>query len=259
MRRLSTVMPKNTLFMFLGIFLLALAGCGSTSTNTTTLSSTAATATACTQVTPPALAFKTTTGVLKSINGQALVITNNKGNDINVTYSTTTRFTQANSVAASSLQEGTAVRIAVTSTNGTYSATSITVTTGANGNGGNGNGFGNGFPRGNGTPGANRGGNNPCARRNLNAGGGNGAGNGGAQAFRGLIGTVSQLNGNTLSITDTTGTSFTVNITAQTRIIETQSATAAALKVGVMLTAVGRADSQGTIAANTIAILPNVA
>ncbi|MGH2507025.1 MAG: DUF5666 domain-containing protein [Ktedonobacteraceae bacterium] len=256
MHRLSVLIPKNALFLSLGLFLLALAGCGSTSTSTaSTVSSASATATACVQVTRPAAAFKTTTGVLKSINGQTLVVTNNKGNDVTITYSTTTRFTQANIVAAASLQEGTSVRVAVTSNNGSYSATSITVTTRANGNG---TGTGNGFPRGNGTPGANRGANNPCVavrRGGQNPGAGNGTGTG-TPAFRGLVGTVSQLNGTTLTITETTGSSFTVTITPQTQIIETQAATATALKVGVRLTVVGGADSQGTIAANTIAILP---
>lgn len=252
MHRLSMTMPKNWLFLSLGFLLLVLAGCGSTTTTASTVSSTAATATACAQATRPAVTVKTTTGVLKSINGQTLVVTNNKGNDVTVTYSSTTRFTQVASVTASSIQEGTAVRIAVTSNGGSYSATTIMLTAGANGNG-------NGFPRGNGGPGGNRRGNNnnnnPCIRRPQNP---NGGAQGGTQGFRGLVGSVSQLSGNTLTITDATGTSFTVTITPQTQIVQTQSATAADLKVGVRLTVVGRADSQGTIAANTVAILPNM-
>jgi hypothetical protein len=66
---------------------------------------------------------------------------------------------------------------------------------------------------------------------------------------------VSQVNGNTLIVTDTTGASYTVTLTAQTQIIETQSATAAALKVGEPLTAVGKPDSQNVVAASTIAVL----
>jgi hypothetical protein len=63
------------------------------------------------------------------------------------------------------------------------------------------------------------------------------------------------MNGNTLIITDTTGASYTVTLTSQTQIIETQSATAAALKVGEPLTAVGKPDSQNVVAASTIAVL----
>ncbi|MGH2481694.1 MAG: DUF5666 domain-containing protein, partial [Ktedonobacteraceae bacterium] len=80
----------------------------------------------------------------------------------------------------------------------------------------------------------------------------------GTRGFRGLTGKVSQLNGNTLGITDNAGASYTVTITTQTQILQTQSATSAALKVGVLIAASGRANSQGTIAANTVAILPNL-
>jgi uncharacterized protein DUF5666 len=244
MRRFSKVTLTNVVYFSLGLFLLILAGCGST-TAASTLSPANATATACVQATRPAAAFKTTTGILKSINGQTLVVTTNKGSDVTVTYSTTTRFTQVNSVAASSLTEGTAVRVAVTSTNGSYTATNITVTTGVNVNG-------TGFPRGNGTPGAGRRANNPCARQAQVAPPGNGT-----RGFRGLVGTVSQLNGSTLTITEATGSSFTVTITPQTQIMATQSATANVLKVGVLLTVIGNTDSQGKLAANTVALLPN--
>ncbi|MEO7018603.1 MAG: DUF5666 domain-containing protein [Ktedonobacteraceae bacterium] len=243
MHRFSMMLPKNVLYLSLGLFLLALAGCGSTPTTTSTLSSPNATATACAQATRPATSVKTTTGILKNINGQTLVVTNNAGNDVTVTYSDKTRFTQITSIAPSALQEGTTVRVAVTSNSGSYSATSITVVAGTNGNG---------FPRGNGTPGTGRRGNNPCAQQAQGTPTGNGT-----KGFRGLVGTVSQLNGSTLTITETTGSSYTVTITPQTRIVGTQSATATDLKIGILLTVAGRANSQGAIAANTVAILPN--
>lgn len=245
-RRISGTLPKYLLFFSCAIFLLA--GCGANaSAGTSTVSSTAATATACTQATRPAASLKTALGTLKSINGQTLVLTNRQGNPVSVTYSNTTRFTQESSVAPTSLRDGTFVRVAVTSNGGTYSATIITVVAGVNGT--NGSGF-PGFPRGNGTPGAGRRTNNPCLNRNQA-----GTSRNGTNTFRGLTGAVSQLSGNTLTITDTTGADFSVTITPQTQILETKQATAAALKVGVALTIVGRADKQGTIAANTIAIL----
>lgn len=237
-------LPKGLLFISLGLFLFVLAGCGSTSAGASSTSSgAAATATACVQATRPASAFKTATGTLKSISGQTLVITNQRGRDVNVTYMSSTRFTQESTVAASALQDGTPVRVTVSNNGGTYSAVLITVVSGTNG------GFG-GFPRGNGTPGAG-GRNNPCFRGGR-FGGTPGAGN---NNFRGLNGTVSQLSGNTLTITDTTGADYTVTITSQTQIVETKSVTAAALKVGEPLTAIGTANSQGTITANTVAIL----
>ncbi len=229
----------------LGLVLFILAACGSNSTPTPTLSSANATATACAQATRPAATVKSATGVLKSINGQTLVLTNQQGKDITATYSDKTRFTQLNNVPASTLVEGTPVRVAVTSANGSYSATTIEVITNPNTNG---------SPKGNGTPGAGRRSNNPCARQVSK----NGTPGTGTKGFRGLLGKVSQLNGNTLAITDNTGASYTVTITPQTQILETQSTTSAALKVGGLITVVGRADSQGQIAANTVALLPNL-
>ena len=238
---------KSLPLIVTGLCLLVLAGCGSPSSAATN-TGTNATATACAQATRPAASLKTAAGTLKSINGQTLVITNRQGSDITVTYSDKTRFTQAGIVSASNLQEGTSVRVAVTNTNGSYSATSVQVLTTANGTNGT------GFPGGNGTPGAGRRGNNVCVRQGQGGNLGNGNGNG-TRGFRGLIGKISQVNGNTLVITDTAGTDYTVTLTSQTQIVETQSTTSAALKVGQALTAVGRADSQGVISANTIAIL----
>lgn len=241
-RGISGTLLRNVCFFSLAMLLLA--GCGaSASAGASNVSSTAATATACAQATRPAAANKTALGTLKSINGQTLVLTNRQGNAVTVTYSGSTFFTQENSVAPVSLQSGTAVRVAVTSKDGTYTATLITIVNRANGNG-----F-SGFPRGNGTPRAGRGGNNPCFNRSQ-------AGRGGNNAFRGLTGTVSQLSSNTLTITDATGADYSVAITPQTRILETKNVTSAALKIGIVLTVVGRADRQGVIAASTIAIIP---
>lgn len=242
--------PKRILFLSLALFLFVLAGCGSTTAGASSTSSGAgATATACAQATRPAASFKTAIGTLKSINGQTLTITNQQGSDVNVTYTSSTRFTQETSEAASALQSGTPVRVTVSSNGGTYDALLITVVSGTNGTNGGFGGFG-GFPRGSGTPGA-RGGNNPCFKGGR-FGGTPGAGN---NNFRGLNGTISQLSGNTLTITDTAGADYTVTITSQTRIVETKSVTAAALKVGQPITAVGTANSQGIITANTVAIL----
>src|SRR5712671_4486562 len=81
-------------FLILPLALFLLAGCGSNSSTTTGASSTsttsaAATATACAQ---PRSSFKTATGTLSSINGSTFVVTTQKGNNVTVTYSSTTRF-----------------------------------------------------------------------------------------------------------------------------------------------------------------------
>lgn len=251
-QRLLRAKPENLLFLFVGLFVLA--ACGSSPSASSTASGAAATATACAQATRPATAARAATGTLQSMNGQTLVLHNQRGNSVTVTYTSSTRFTQEVAVAASSLQEGTPVRVTVTSSGSSYTATSIIVTSGITGGAG-------GFPRGNGTPGARAGrGSNPCFAagrpgRGTRGTPGTGAG---ANTFRGLVGKVSQLNGSTLTITDAAGSDYTVTITPHTQIVETKSASAAALKVGQALTVTGAASGQGAIRANLIAILLNL-
>ena len=249
MHRVLRAMPESLLFLFLGLFVLA--ACGS-NTPSASVPGSSATATACAQATRPASSARSAVGTLKSISGQTLVLTTQRGSNATVTYTSTTRFTQEAVVAATALQEGTPVRVTVTSGGGTYTATSIVVTTGTT------TGTNSGFPRGNGTPGAGfGGGNNPCFARGRFGRGTPGAGTPGAGAnnFRGLVGTVSQLSGNIMTITDTAGTDYTVTITTQTQIVETKNATAADLKVGQALTVTGTAGGQGAISARLIAIL----
>jgi Domain of unknown function (DUF5666) len=82
-----------------------------------------------------------------------------------------------------------------------------------------------------------------------------GAGATGTSNFRGLAGTVSQLSSSTLTITDSTGSDYSVTITPQTRIVETRSVTASSLKVGFALTVSGTANNQSVITARTVMIL----
>ncbi|HLI71381.1 MAG TPA: DUF5666 domain-containing protein [Ktedonobacteraceae bacterium] len=250
LRQLLQATPKGFfLFIFLGLFLIA--GCGSNSTSTSSTSANA-TATACAQATRPATAVRTAIGTLQSINGQTLSLKNQQGKTVTVTYSSSTRFSQETTIPPSSLTEGTTVRVAVTSSGSTYTATNITVTTGTTSTGG---GFGGGFPRANRTPGAGLGGrSNPCFRNRF-ATGTPGTGSGTGSTFRGISGKVSQLNGDILTVTDSTGAAYTVTVTSQTQIVETKSATAAALKVGQPLTVTGTAGSNGAIKANAIIIL----
>ena len=239
-------------FLFLPLALFLLAGCGSNSSTTAGASSTsttsaAATATACAQ---SRFSFKTATGTLSSINGSTFVVTTQKGSNVTVTYSSTTRFVREDSVPATSLKEGTFVTVAVTSTGGTYTATRITVTTG------NGTGTGR-FPGANGTPGAGRA-NNPCFSRGQfgTPGSGQPGGSGtGTSNFRGLTGTVSQVTGNNMTVTDTSGSTFSVTITPQTQVTESTSVTSAALKTGEALTVSGSPGSNGTIDARSVTIL----
>lgn len=232
--------------LLLGVFLLA--GCGSNASaggTSASSSSVSATATACAGLTRPASAARTAIGTLKSISGQTFVLNDQRATTLTVTYTSSTRFTQETSIPVTSLQEGTPVRVIVTSNSGSYTATSIVVTSATAG------GF-PGFPRGNGTPGAGRA-NNPCFARARTGNGTPGAG--ANNNFRGLVGTVSHLSGNVLTITDSSGADYTVTITPQTQIVETKSATAAALKVGQALTVTGRTSGKGEISASLVAIL----
>lgn len=251
--RLLWARPEKLLFLFVGLFVLT--ACGSSTSASTTASGAAATATACAQATRPATAARTAVGTLQSINGQTLVLNNQRGSEVTVTYTSSTRFTQEVAVAAASLQEGTPVRVTVTSNGGIYTATSIIVTSGITGGAG---GFPGGFPRGNGTPGARAGrGNNPCFAAGRAGRGTPGAGTG-TNNFRGLVGKVSQLSGSTLTITDAAGSDYTVTLTTRTQIVATKSASAATLKVGQALTVTGAASGQRAIRANLIAILLNL-
>lgn len=248
MRQTGKAARIGAILISIGIFLLA--ACGSNS-SASSVPGTSATATACAQTTRPAAAFRTAIGTVTSLSGQSLVLKTMQGANVTVTYTASTTFTQEIKLASSDLKEGSTVRVAVTNTGNTYTAVSVLVSTG--GGNGTGNGSFGGFGGFRGTPGT-RGNGNPCF---TNRGrGAPGAGAGGNNNFRGLVGTIAQVNGKILTITDNTGASYTVTLDAQTQIIETRSATAAALKVGEPLTVVGRPGSgQGTVTANSIALL----
>lgn len=242
--------------LFLSLCLFLLAACGSNTSANASATGASATATACVQATRPASSFRTAIGTIASLSGQTLVLNDTQGKSVTVSYTSSTTFSQEVKIASSDLKEGSSVRVAVTSAGGTYTAVSVLVTTGSQ-TGTGGGGFG-GFPGGGGgfggfrgTPGA-QGNSNPCF---ANRGQGRGNPGTGATSFRGLSGTVSQVSGDILTVTDSAGASYTVTLTAQTQIIETKSTTAAALKVGEPLTVVGKPGSQSTVTASSIAIL----
>ncbi len=242
--------PKSLLFLLVSVFLLAACGSNSSShsSSSSTVSAAALTATACAQATRPASSARTASGTLQSIDGQTLVIKNLQEKTVTATYTSATRFTQQSAVVASSLKEGTSVVVLVTSSGGTYTATTITV-----------NNATNGFLGASGTPGASqfpRSGNNPCfTRGRFGAGGTGSAVATGTSNFRGLVGTVTQVSSSTLTITDSTGSDYSVIINPQTRIVETRSVTASSLKVGFALTVSGTANNQSVITARTVMIL----
>ncbi|HZO72099.1 MAG TPA: DUF5666 domain-containing protein [Ktedonobacteraceae bacterium] len=219
-------------------------GCGSapTSSASNVPSSTSATATACVALLP-----RTVAGTLQNINGNTLTIMNLQGKSVTATYSSTTRFTRQTAVTVSTLQEGGFVAVQVSKQpDNTYAATRITVT-----NRNNFQGNGNGQTRRNNN-------NNGCPRPNRPANGGrNGNGGNGANAngARGVTGTIGQINGSAITVTEASGSDFTVTVTKDTQIVQTVQATSADLKTGTPITLTGQANGQGTIAAQNILIL----
>jgi hypothetical protein len=71
-------------------------------------------------------------------------------------------------------------------------------------------------------------------------GGQNGQGGAGAFANRGATGTITKVDGNTVTITDAQGQAVTVNIAASAPIVKSVSGTAADLKVGGHILAIGQ-------------------
>lgn len=233
-------------FAGLSLCALLLSGCGSSSDQNTAAGATP-TATNCTS----AARFRPVNGTLLSVNGDTLSVTNKQGKNVTVHLEKTTRFTQEKAVAASDVKEGAFVSAVVkqNSDNSTYTATQIVLTDGNTG------AFRNNRQRGN-NPNAN------CApaRQRTPTGNGNGKGNGGvrtnANGTHVLSGTVGQLNNNILTVTDTKGDDYTINLTSTTNIMQIGSATTSDLKAGETVTVTGSAEKDGSVDAQNVAILP---
>ncbi len=235
-------LPRKLVGMSVFLLLIAvlLAGCGANAATSTasTSASPAASSTPCTRGQPGQFKGQITVGTLKSISGSTLQISTLQGTSATVTYTSTTRFTQQASIADSALKEGEAVTVTVSqNADNTYSARRITVLNTGTGN--------QTFPF------TGQRSNSACARRTPTGGFGNFGGFGnagnttGTTGARTLTGTVGQLNGNTLTISDRTGTNFTVTVTSQTQISQTTTVKASTLKTGMALTVTGTKSSQG--------------
>lgn len=220
-------------------------GSGSSTSNTTVV-------VAC----PTPLPIQTVQGTIQSINGTTLVIAGTNGKTSNATYTSTTRFALQSKTVLSALQRGAFVIVtAKQAASNTYTATTISIsnnpTTGTGGFGG----FG----------GQGSGSSSPCATPVRRTGTGNrlpARGNGTTR----IIGTVSQIAGNTLTVTRTaarfsatptatTPTNVTVDVSSATQVLQTSQTTASALKVGVRVNLVGVSNGQGGITAHSITIL----
>ena len=247
--RLWALLPLS----FLLVFVVA---CGSTSTDSTTSTGAAAATATC-----PPNRFKTTTGTLQSISSTSFVVKDAQGANVQASYTSSTRFQQEAQVATSNLKEGTYVSVAVTQDNGSYTATRVMLV----GNRGAGQGFGNGTGRGNvgngtggnGGSGANGTGNGrtrnaACFRRGQNA---NAGAAGTANGGRNITGTVSQMSGNSLTVTDLQGSNYTLTLNGSTKIIQYKSATSSALKTGSAVMVTGADNGNSGITAQSITVM----
>src|SRR5260370_12610950 len=204
-RKLSGAVLTLALSVILFLTIL-IAGCGTSSSATAGSPTSTATPTSC---------ISTASGTLQSFNATTLFITNLQGRQIQDTYTTKTLFAHQATETKAALQEGGRVTVRVTqNADNSYSALQIMVT--------NGNIAGN-TPFGRSRSQAGAGGVRPCStNRRFNGTPGARAGQGtgrGAQSRQTINGTLGQLNGNTLVVTDASGADYTIGLTSTTRII----------------------------------------
>ncbi len=243
-RKLSGAVLTLALAVILFLTIL-IAGCGTSSSATASSSTSTATPTSC---------ISTASGTLQSFNATTLFITNLQRKQVQATYTTKTLFARQATETKAALQEGGRVTVRVTqNADNSYSALQIMVT--------NGNIAGN-TPFGRSRSQAGAGGVRPCStNRRFNGTPGAGAGQGtgtGAQSRQTINGTLGQLNGNTLVVTDASGADYTIGLTSTTRIIGENVVSAADLRSGESVTVVGSSNSQGVISASSVLIGSNL-
>jgi len=231
--------------LLLVVLAVLVAGCNIPYISSSTSSTTSATA--C----PSPVPFQTTSGTIQSINGTTLMIAAANGSTVTATYTSTTRFTRQARVALAALQNGAFVFVAVTqNADNSYTATRISLSNAANAGTRPGGGFG-GSGR--------RGGNGSACGGRRGTFGANGGQDlaGGNGSTRGISGTVSQLKGNTLTVTDTNQADYTITLNSTTQIIQTSQAAATSLQVGLKVNLVGSRNAQGVLTARSVTILPS--
>lgn len=228
---------------------ITLVGCGSSS-NTSNRSNTTAstpTATACAQLRS---SFRPAIGTIQSVTGQTVHIIESNGGSINATYSNITHITQQTLATTSALQKGANVSIQTQSnSNGSYTATTIILMQ-AGQFGQRQNGMEQGQQTGNNIASA-------CFRsgQGQRRGTGNGGGQANGQSARRVVGTIGQINGNALTITDRQQNTYTITLASDTKIIQTTSATSSAIQPYMGITVTGT-NNNGVITATSMAIYP---
>ncbi|MGI8664768.1 MAG: hypothetical protein ACR2N4_01845 [Jatrophihabitans sp.] len=215
-------------------------------------------------------------GLAAAISGNSVEVQDPTTGQVTVTFGTSTAFSQTRTVTAAAVSVGACVT-AISQRTGTsaspapsaggggaarptsFTAASVQISPAVNGScpvagfgGGRTGGTrpsGSGLPSGSGQPST-----APTGTRPSGAAGGFGGGFGGV-----ADGKVSQLSGTTMQVqvagrNGQAATTDTVTLTSSTTYTETGTATSAALKVGECVTATGKADSTGAVAATRIAL-----
>ncbi len=67
-----------------------------------------------------------------------------------------------------------------------------------------------------------------------------------------ILGTLSQINGNSLVVTDSQGSDYTVGVTSSTRIIVQETSTISSFKVGMNVQATGQKNGSGVLTLTTL-------
>ncbi len=227
MKKLISVIPVV-------MFAVLLAACGS---NTSASSSTSTSSTSTSTTKCPTI----TTGTIQNVGAKGLVVTNLQGKQTQVTFTSATKFDRTATVPASSLQTGSFATVTIMqNANNTYSAVTVSVR--------NAQGFG-GFTRGSTQC------RNQFARPNRTGTPGTfGAG----QNRQVVTGTISQISGNSMTLSNANGDDFIVNLTSSTRITAMVTASATDLKSGQPITITGTANAQGAISATSVSILQSL-
>jgi Domain of unknown function (DUF5666) len=227
MKKLIAVIPVV-------VFAVLLAACGSsTSASSNTSAATTSKTTKCPTI---------SVGTIQNISSNSLVVTNLQGKQSHVTFTSATKFIRTSTIAPSSLQTGSLASVTVMeNANNTYSALTMSVRNPQAQQGG----FTRGstqcrgqFTRGNrtGTPGT----------------------FGAGQNRQVVSGTISQISGNAVTLSNASGDNFIVNLTSTTRITTQLNVSANDLKSGEPVMITGVANGQGVINASSVSILQSL-
>ncbi|MFL5657555.1 MAG: hypothetical protein ACJ8CB_25650 [Ktedonobacteraceae bacterium] len=223
--------------LLVGIVLLLLAaicaGCGSSSSIGSSSVSTA--------TSTQANCFTQVRGTIQSVNGNSLVIANQQGQKVQATYSSRTLFVQQSSATVAELQKFTGQSVTVTvaqNADNTYSAKTVLARSANLPRSGNRVGQGQNF--------------RPCSGFTPGAGFGRGQNQQNQGQRQTILGTLSQINGNSLVVTDLQGSDYTVGLSSATRIIVQETTTISSFKVDISVQATGQKNSSGVLALTTL-------